>query len=295
MTKKLNIPFSPPDITEEEIQAVAEVMRSGWITTGPKTKQFEKEIAAYCHTQKAVCMNSATACLEMTLRLFGIGEGDEVIVPAYTYTASASVVCHVGATLKLVDCAPGSFHLDYDALEQAVTEKTKAIIPVDIAGVMVDYDRIRALAERKKALFHPASPLQEALGRILILADSAHGFGAKRNGKMSGECAKLPVEALTHFDDTVTSSGHLYLVRLTGKGEEYRNDMITRMAENGVACNVHFKPLPMHTAYKNLGFHIEDFPNAYEMYHNEITLPLHTCLTDEQADYVIDTFCSLVK
>lgn len=323
MTKKLNIPFSPPDITEEEIQAVAEVMRSGWITTGPKTKQFEKEIAAYCHTQKAVCMNSATACLEMTLRLFGIGEGDEVIVPAYTYTASASVVCHVGATLKLVDCAPGSFHLDYDALEQAVTEKTKAIIPVDIAGVMVDYDRIRALAERKKALFHPASPLQEALGRILILADSAHGFGAKRNGKMSGECAdftsfsfhavknlttaeggglvwrdipgvdneelyhklmllslhgqskdalaktklgaweydiigtyykcnmtdimaavglvqfarypkllarrkeiierynkglaKLPVEALTHFDDTVTSSGHLYLVRLTGK------------------------------------------------------------------------------
>ena len=364
MTKKLNIPFSPPDITEEEIQAVAEVMRSGWITTGPKTKQFEKEIAAYCHTQKAVCMNSATACLEMTLRLFGIGEGD-------------------------------------DALEQAVTEKTKAIIPVDIAGVMVDYDRIRALAERKKALFHPASPLQEALGRILILADSAHGFGAKRNGKMSGECAdftsfsfhavknlttaeggglvwrdipgvdneelyhklmllslhgqskdalaktklgaweydiigtyykcnmtdimaavglvqfarypkllarrkeiierynkglaKLPVEALTHFDDTVTSSGHLYLVRLTGKGEEYRNDMITRMAENGVACNVHFKPLPMHTAYKNLGFHIEDFPNAYEMYHNEITLPLHTCLTDEQADYVIDTFCSLVK
>ena len=320
MTKKLNIPFSPPDITEEEIQAVAEVMRSGWITTGPKTKQFEKEIAAYCHTQKAVCMNSATACLEMTLRLFGIGEGDEVIVPAYTYTASASVVCHVGATLKLVDCAPGSFHLDYDALEQAVTEKTKAIIPVDIAGVMVDYDRIRALAERKKALFHPASPLQEALGRILILADSAHGFGAKRNGKMSGECAdftsfsfhavknlttaeggglvwrdipgvdneelyhklmllslhgqskdalaktklgaweydiigtyykcnmtdimaavglvqfarypkllarrkeiierynkglaKLPAEALTHFDDMVTSSGHLYLVRL---------------------------------------------------------------------------------
>lgn len=153
MTKKLNIPFSPPDITEEEIQAVAEVMRSGWITTGPKTKQFEKEIAAYCHTQKAVCMNSATACLEMTLRLFGIGEGDEVIVPAYTYTASASVVCHVGATLKLVDCAPGSFHLDYDALEQAVTEKTKAIIPVDIAGVMVDYDRIRALAERKKHCF----------------------------------------------------------------------------------------------------------------------------------------------
>ena len=396
MTKKLNIPFSPPDITEEEIQAVAEVMRSGWITTGPKTKQFEKEIAAYCHTQKAVCMNSATACLEMTLRLFGIGEGDEVIVPAYTYTASASVVCHVGATLKLVDCAPGSFHLDYDALEQAVTEKTKAIIPVDIAGVMVDYDRIRALAERKKALFHPASPLQEALGRILILADSAHGFGAKRNGKMSGECADFTsfsfhavknlttaeggglvwrdipgvdneelyhklmllslhgqskdalaktklgaweydikgtyykcnmtdimasiglvqlerypgllkrrrdiierytqgiaaddVDIMKHFTDEYTSSGHLYLVRLLGKDVEERNALITRLAEAGVATNVHFKPLPMHTAYKNMGFDIKDFPHSYNMYHNEITLPLHTCLTDEQVEYVIEQF-----
>ena len=348
MTKKLNIPFSPPDITEEEIQAVAEVMRSGWITTGPKTKQFEKEIAAYCHTQKAVCMNSATACLEMTLRLFGIGEGDEVIVPAYTYTASASVVCHVGATLKLVDCAPGSFHLDYDALEQAVTEKTKAIIPVDIAGVMVDYDRIRALAERKKALFHPASPLQEALGRILILADSAHGFGAKRNGKMSGECADftsfsfhavknfttaeggglvwrpvpgvddeeiyhnlmlltlhgqskdalaktqlgaweydivgpwykcnmtdvvagiglaqmkrykgllarrkeiigkydaafkpLGIKVLDHYNDEHQSSGHLYITRIPGITSEQRSEIITKMAEKGVACNVHYKP-----------------------------------------------------
>ena len=396
MTKKLNIPFSPPDITEEEIQAVAEVMRSGWITTGPKTKQFEKEIAAYCHTQKAVCMNSATACLEMTLRLFGIGEGDEVIVPAYTYTASASVVCHVGATLKLVDCAPGSFHLDYDALEQAVTEKTKAIIPVDIAGVMVDYDRIRALAERKKALFHPASPLQEALGRILILADSAHGFGAKRNGKMSGECAdftsfsfhavknlttaeggaltwrSIPgvddediykqimlyslhgqskdalaktklgaweydikgtyykcnmtdimasiglvqlkrypgllkrrrdiierytqgiaaddVDIMKHFTDEYTSSGHLYLVRLLGKDVKERNELITRLAEAGVATNVHFKPLPMHTAYKNMGFDIKDFPHSYNMYRNEITLPLHTCLTDEQVEYVIEQF-----
>ena len=400
MTKKLNIPFSPPDITEEEIQAVAEVMRSGWITTGPKTKQFEKEIAAYCHTQKAVCMNSATACLEMTLRLFGIGEGDEVIVPAYTYTASASVVCHVGATLKLVDCAPGSFHLDYDALEQAVTEKTKAIIPVDIAGVMVDYDRIRALAERKKALFHPASPLQEALGRILILADSAHGFGAKRNGKMSGECADftsfsfhavknlttaeggglvwrdipgvdneelyhklmllslhgqskdalaktqlgaweydivipgykcnmtdimagiglaqmkrypgllarrreiitrynkaleaLPVTVLQHYGEDFASSGHLYLVRLNGKDEAYRNDLIVRMAELEVATNVHYKPLPMHTAYRNLGFSIEDYPNAYQMYHNEVTLPLHTCLTDEQVEYVLDSFIKVL-
>ena len=401
MTKKLNIPFSPPDITEEEIQAVAEVMRSGWITTGPKTKQFEKEIAAYCHTQKAVCMNSATACLEMTLRLFGIGEGDEVIVPAYTYTASASVVCHVGATLKLVDCAPGSFHLDYDALEQAVTEKTKAIIPVDIAGVMVDYDRIRALAERKKALFHPASPLQEALGRILILADSAHGFGAKRNGKMSGECADFTsfsfhavknfttaeggglvwrpvpgvedeeiyhnlmlltlhgqskdalaktklgaweydikgpyykcnmtdilaavglvqqkryksllarrkeiierydewikdddIMTLKHFDGGNISSGHLYLVRVLPYDEEKRNSLITAMAEAGIATNVHYKPLPMHTAYKNLGFDIKDFPNSYEMYKNEITLPLHTCLTDEQTEYIIENFNRLRK
>ena len=400
MTKKLNIPFSPPDITEEEIQAVAEVMRSGWITTGPKTKQFEKEIAAYCHTQKAVCMNSATACLEMTLRLFGIGEGDEVIVPAYTYTASASVVCHVGATLKLVDCAPGSFHLDYDALEQAVTEKTKAIIPVDIAGVMVDYDRIRALAERKKALFHPASPLQEALGRILILADSAHGFGAKRNGKMSGECADFtsfsfhavknlttaeggglvwrdipgvdneelyhklmllslhgqskdalaktklgaweydiigtyykcnmtdimaaiglvqlerypeilerrkkiigmydvglgqsPVQVLTHYGEHHQSSGHLYLVRALDKSREECNNIITELAEAGIASNVHYKPLPMLTAYKRMGFDLQDFPNAYAQFENEITLPLHTCLTDEQVQYVSDTFRALL-
>ena len=401
MTKKLNIPFSPPDITEEEIQAVTEVMRSGWITTGPKTKQFEKEIAAYCHTQKAVCMNSATACLEMTLRLFGIGEGDEVIVPAYTYTASASVVCHVGATLKLVDCAPGSFHLDYDALEQAVTEKTKAIIPVDIAGVMVDYDRIRALAERKKALFHPASPLQEALGRILILADSAHGFGAKRNGKMSGECADFTsfsfhavknlttaeggglvwrdipgvdneelyhklmllslhgqskdalaktklgaweydikgtyykcnmtdimaaiglvqfrrypellrrrkqiiekynnglkdcnVEVLNHYTDQYSSSGHLYLVRLLGKDAQYRNNFIIEMAKRGIATNVHYKPLPMHTAYKNLGFDIKDYPNAYNMFINEVTLPLHTLLTDDDVDYIIMNFTEVIK
>lgn len=401
MTKKLNIPFSPPDITEEEIQAVTEVMRSGWITTGPKTKQFEKEIAAYCHTQKAVCMNSATACLEMTLRLFGIGEGDEVIVPAYTYTASASVVCHVGATLKLVDCAPGSFHLDYDALEQAVTEKTKAIIPVDIAGVMVDYDRIRALAERKKALFHPASPLQEALGRILILADSAHGFGAKRNGKMSGECADftsfsfhavknlttaeggglvwrdipgvdneelyhklmllslhgqskdalaktklgaweydiigpwykcnmtdvvagiglaqmkrykgmlerrkeiigkydasfkpLGVEVLNHYTAEHRSSGHLYITRVPGITLEQRQEIIVKMAEAGVVCNVHYKPLPMMTAYKKLGFDIADYPNAYDRFINEITLPLHTKLTDEEVTYIIKNYCEIVK
>lgn len=396
MTKRMNIPFSPPDITEEEIQAVAEVLRSGWITTGPRTKQMEKEMAQFCHTAKGVCLNSATACMEMTLRLFGIGEGDEVIVPAYTYTASASVVCHVGATLKLVDTAPGSFHLDYDALENMITEKTKAIIPVDIAGVMADYDKIRRIVEAKKHLFQPATPLQEALGHILILADSAHGYGALRNGKRSGECADFTsfsfhavknlttaeggglvwrdipgvdheeiyhqlmlltlhgqskdalaktqlgaweydivgpyykcnmtdilaaiglvqmkryqsilarrkeiieryteaipseeVAVLQHFDDTVHSSGHLYLVRLLGKGEQERNALVRAMAEAGVATNVHYKPLPMHTAYKNMGFDIKDYPNAYEMYHNEITLPLHTCLTNEQVEYVIEVF-----
>lgn len=401
MTKKLNIPFSPPDITEEEIQAVAEVMRSGWITTGPKTKQFEKEIAAYCNTKKAVCMNSATACLEMTLRLFGIGEGDEVIVPAYTYTATASVVCHVGATLRMIDCEPGSFHLDYDELEKAITKKTKAVIPVDIAGIMVDYDRIRAILEEKKALFSPDTPMQQALGRVLILADSAHGFGAERNQKVSGECADFtsfsfhavknlttaeggglvwrdipgvdnddiyhrfmllslhgqskdalaktklgaweydikgtyykcnmtdilaaiglvqferypkiltrrkeiikrynegllnaPVEVSEHFNDVVNSSGHLYLTRIIGKNEQERNAVITAMAENGVTANVHYKPLPMHTAYKNLGFKIQDFPNAYEMYKNELTLPLHTCLTDEQIEYVLETFINAIK
>lgn len=401
MTKKLNVPFSPPDITEEEIQAVAEVMRSGWITTGPRTKQFEKEIAAYCHTKKAVCMNSATACLEMTLRLFGIGEGDEVIVPAYTYTATASVVCHVGATLKMIDCKPGSFHLDYDELEKAITEKTKAVIPVDIAGVMVDYDRIRAILEEKRVLFSPKTPIQQALGRVLILADSAHGFGAVRDNKVSGECADFtsfsfhavknlttaeggglvwrdidgvdndeiyrqfmllslhgqskdalaktklgaweydikgtyykcnmtdmaaavgliqlkrypgllarrkeiinrydkgllnePAEVLKHFNDVYASSGHLYLTRLTGRSEQERNAVITAMSENGVTANVHYKPLPMHTAYKNLGFNITEFPNAYKMYENEITLPLHTCLTDEQTEYVLETFINAIK
>lgn len=394
--KKFNIPFSPPDITQREIDAVSEVLRSGWITTGPKTKQLEQEMADFCHTKKGVCLNSATACMEMVLRLFGVGAGDEVIVPAYTYTASASVVCHVGATLKLIDTAPGSFHMDYDAFEQAITEKTKAVIPVDIGGVMADYDRIRAIVESKKSLFHPNNDLQAALGHVLILADSAHGYGAMQNGKMSGECADFTsfsfhavknfttaegggvvwrdiegvdndelyhqlmlltlhgqskdalaktklgaweydivgtyyknnmtdimaaiglvqmerypgllarrkemitrydaalcsdtVTSLTHFDEKNHSSGHLYMVRLLGKSEQERNDFITAMAEQGVATNVHYKPLPMHTAYKNLGFSIADFPNAYEMYHNEVTLPLHTCLTDEQAAYVIETF-----
>ena len=396
----MKIPFSPPYIDEAVINEVVDSLRSGWITSGPKVKALEEEIKVFSNAKEVLCVNSWTSGAIMMLRWLGVTAEDEVIVPAYTYSATALAVLHAGAKPVMVDSGE-DFNISVNAIRKAITPRTKAIIPVDIAGVMVDYDRIRALAERKKALFHPASPLQEALGRILILADSAHGFGAKRNGKMSGECAdftsfsfhavknlttaeggglvwrdipgvdneelyhqlmllslhgqskdalaktklgaweydiigtyykcnmtdimaavglvqfarypkllarskeiierynkglaKLPAEALTHFDDMVTSSGHLYLVRLTGKGEEYRNDIITRMAENGVACNVHFKPLPMHTAYKNLGFHIEDFPNAYEMYHNEITLPLHTCLTDEQADYVIDTFCSLVK
>lgn len=412
MNVKMNVPFSPPDITEEEIKAVDEVLRSGWITTGPKTKLFEKKIAEFCHADHAVCLNSATACMEMALYAFGIGEGDEIIVPAYTYTASASIACHVGAKLVLIDSAPDSYHLDYDKLEEAINEKTKVIVPVDMAGVMADYDRIMEIVKRKKALFKPENDYQKALGRILILADSAHGFGADRNGEMSGSAADFTsfsfhavknlttgegggltwrnidgidneelyrkfmlltlhgqskdalaktklgaweydivapyykcnmtdvmaaiglvqlerypaillrrkeiierytkafenedIEVLQHFSSQQSnilcnsadngskvefkSSGHLFLVRLTGKDVEFRNELIIKMAEMGVATNVHYKPLPMHTAYKNLGFDIKDFPNAYNMYRNEVTLPLNTCLTDEQVDYVIDVF-----
>lgn len=392
----MKIPFSPPDITDEEIKEVTEVLKSGWITTGPKTKELEEKIAGFCHTDRAVALNSATACMEMALRLFEIGPGDEVIVPAYTYTASASVVVHVGATLKLVDVGADSYHIDYDKLEELITDKTKAIIPVDIAGVMVDYDRIREIVMDKKGLFKPQGKLQEALGHILILADSAHGFGASRKGKMSGEAADFTsfsfhavknfttaeggalvwrhipgvddeeiyhqlmlltlhgqskdalaktklgaweydivgpyfkcnmtdimagiglaqfrryegllarrkeiiekytkgisgdnIQILAHYGSDFKSSGHLFLVRVLNMNEEDRNNLITRMAERGIATNVHYKPLPMHTAYKNLGFDIKDFPNSYNMYHNEITLPLHTLLTDEQVDYVINTF-----
>ena len=397
----MKIPFSPPDITDEEIKEVTEVLKSGWITTGPKTKELEEKIAGFCHTDRAVALNSATACMEMALRLFEIGPGDEVIVPAYTYTASASVVVHVGATLKLVDVGADSYNIDYDKLEELITDKTKAIIPVDIAGVMVDYDRIRDVVMDKKGLFKPQGKLQEALGHILILADSAHGFGASRKGKMSGEDADFTsfsfhavknfttaeggalvwrhipgvddeeiyhqlmlltlhgqskdalaktklgaweydivgpyfkcnmtdimagiglaqfrryqgllarrkeiiekytkgisgdnIQILAHYGSDFKSSGHLFLVRVLNMNEEDRNNLITRMAERGIATNVHYKPLPMHTAYKNLGFDIKDFPNSYNMYHNEITLPLHTLLTDEQVDYVIETFNELVK
>lgn len=393
----MKIPFSPPDIGQDEIEQVVEAMRSGWITTGPKTKELERQVAAFCHAPRAVCLNSATAALELTLHQLGIGPGDEVITSAYTYTASASVACHVGAKLVLVDCQQDSYEMDYDALERAVTSKTKAIIPVDIGGVLCDYDRIFQIVQKKRSLFVPSdNPIQQALGRVAVVADSAHGFGASRHGKMSGEIADftafsfhavknfttaeggavvwrtldgidneeiyrqymllslhgqskdalaktqlgaweydivipgykcnmtdimagiglaqmkrypgllarrreiitrynkvleaLPVTVLQHYGEDFASSGHLYLVRLNGKDEAYRNDLIVRMAELEVATNVHFKPLPMHTAYRNLGFSIEDYPNAYQMYHNEVTLPLHTCLTDEQVEYVLDSF-----
>ena len=397
----MKIPFSPPDITDEEIKEVTEVLKSGWITTGPKTKELEEKIAGFCHTDRAVALNSATACMEMALRLFDIGPGDEVIVPAYTYTASASVVVHVGATLKLVDVGADSYHIDYDKLEELITDKTKAIIPVDIAGVMVDYDRIRDIVMDKRGLFKPQGKLQEALGHILILADSAHGFGASRKGKMSGEDADFTsfsfhavknfttaeggalvwrhipgvddeeiyhqlmlltlhgqskdalaktklgaweydivgpyfkcnmtdimagiglaqfrryegllarrkeiiekytkgisgdnVQMLAHYGSDFKSSGHLFLVRVLSINEEDRNNLITKMAEKGIATNVHYKPLPMHTAYKNLGFKMEDYPNAYHQFENEITLPLHTRLSDEDVAYVIGNFVDIIS
>ena len=396
----MKVPFSPPDITQEEINEAAEALKSGWITTGPRTKEFERQIAAYVGTEKAVCLNSATACMELTLRLLGIGEGDEVITSAYTYTASASVVCHVGAKLKLVDTAPGSYEMDYEKLEEAVTEKTKAIIPVDLAGVICDYNRIFEIAEKKKALFHGNTDIQKAIGRIAVIADAAHALGASKGGKMCGQFADftsfsfhavknlttaeggavvwkeipgvdsswiynqyqllslhgqnkdalaktklgaweydiigpyykcnmtdimaaiglvqmrrypgllerrkdiiaryeegfadLPVETLKHDEGDCHSSRHLYLMRLTGKGVEERNRLIEKLAERGIASNVHYKPLPMHTAYKKLGFDIKNYPNAYHMYENEITLPLHTSLTDEQIDYVIHTVRELL-
>lgn len=398
----MKIPFSPPDIGEAEIEEVVAALKSGWITTGPKTKELERQVAQFCHTSKAVCLNSATAALELTLHQLGIGPGDEVITCAYTYTASASVVCHVGAKLVLVDCQKDGYQMDYDALEVAITEKTKAVIPVDIAGVICDYDRIFEIVEKKKALFTPSdNKIQQALGRVAVVADAAHAFGARRHGKMCGEIAdftafsfhavknfttaeggavvwrdidgidneeiyknymllslhgqskdalaktqlgaweydivmpgykcnmtdimagiglaqmrrypkllmrrcniigqydavmeNLPVQVLQHYGEDFASSGHLYLVRLEGKDEAYRNEFIRKMAELEVATNVHYKPLPMHTAYKKLGFDIKDYPNAYQMYHNEITLPLHTCLSDEEVEYVLDCFAKVLR
>ena len=394
------IPFSPPDMSEAEINEVAEALRSGWITTGPKTKEFERLIALCCQTEQAVCLNSATACMELILRVLGVGQGDEVITPAYTYTATASVTCHVGAKVVMVDTAPDSFEMDYDKLADAITEKTKVVLPVDLAGVVCDYDKIFAAVESKKHLFSPANDIQKAYGRVIVLADAAHAFGAKWHGKMCGEIADFTsfsfhavknlttaeggaltwrnhdgvdneslykqfqllslhgqnkdafaktrlgaweydivapyykcnmtdvmagiglaqlkrypemlyrrrqiieryneglkgrnVQVLDHFGDDHSSSGHLYLVRLLGEDVEYRNAVIERMAERGIACNVHYKPLPMMTAYKNLGFDIVDYPNAYNQYHNEITLPLHTSLTNEDVEYVISNFVDII-
>lgn len=394
------ISFSPPDMSEAEINEVAEALRSGWITTGPKTKEFERLIAMCCQTDQAVCLNSATACMELILRVLDVGPGDEVITSAYTYTATASVTCHVGAKVVMVDTAPDSFEMDYDKLADAITERTKVVLPVDLAGVVCDYDKIFAAVESKKHLFSPANDIQKAYGRVIVLADAAHAFGAKWHGKMCGEIADFTsfsfhavknlttaeggaltwrnhdgvdneslykqfqllslhgqnkdalaktrlgaweydivapyykcnmtdvmagiglaqlkrypemlyrrrqiieryneglkgrdVQVLDHFGDDHSSSGHLYLVRLLGEDVEYRNAVIERMAERGIACNVHYKPLPMMTAYKNLGFDIVDYPNAYNQYHNEITLPLHTSLTDEDVQYVISNFVDII-
>ena len=398
---KRNIPFSPPDISDLEIQNVTEVLKSGWITTGPKTKLFENNIAQYCGTKKAVCLNSATACMEMALRAMGIGEGDEVITSAYTYTASASVICHVGAKVVLVDTARDSFQMDYSKLADAITEKTKAIIPVDIAGVMCDYDKIFEIVETKKNLFTPNNDYQKALGRVMVLADSAHGFGAEYKGKKSGCVADftsfsfhavknlttaeggaltwnsidgiddeelykkfmlltlhgqskdalaktqlgaweydivapyfkcnmtdimaaiglaqleryegmlkkrkrlikmydmglrdLGFESLVHYTDDLYSSGHLYLTRIVGKDSNFRNEFIIKMAERGISCNVHYKPLPMLTAYKDLGFDIADYPNAYNQFANEVTLPLNTLMTEDDVEYVIENIKKIIE
>ncbi|MGN1038042.1 MAG: DegT/DnrJ/EryC1/StrS family aminotransferase [Mailhella sp.] len=391
-----NIPFSPPDITEEEIQEVAEALRSGWITTGPRTKKLEKQIAEWVGTAKCACLSSQTACAELALRLMGIGPGDEVITTAYTYTATASVVCHVGAKLVLIDTQKDALEMDYDAAARAVNERTKAIIPVDLAGIPCDYERLFTIAEEKKHLFRPSNPMQEALGRIAIMADTAHAFGAKWHGRMVGSIADfssfsfhavknfttaeggaltwrtipgvsdeelyskiqllslhgqskdalaktklgaweydivaplykcnmtdaaaaiglvqfrrypamlarrkeiihrydaafkpLGIQVLEHYTESYQSSGHLYLTRIPHITSEQRNAIITAMAEAGIACNVHYKPLPMLSAYKALGFSINDYPNAFDYYHNLITLPLHTCLSDDDVEYVIKQY-----
>lgn len=397
----MKIPFSPPDITEAEVEQVAEALRSGWITTGPKTKELERQVADLCGVNRAVCLSSQTACAETTLRVLGVGEGDEVIVPAYTYTASASVVYHVGAKIVLVDVQEDSLEMDYDKLTEAITEKTKVIIPVDLGGVPCDYDKIFSIVEAKKSLFHPVNKLQEAIGRVIIMTDAAHAFGATWHGKSVGSIADfsnfsfhavknfttaeggaatwrdiegidneeiyhqyqllslhgqskdalaktqlgaweydivgpwykcnmtdvvagiglaqmkryagllerrkeiigkydeafkpLGIEVLNHYTEEHQSSGHLYITRVPGITLEQRHEIIVKMAEQGVACNVHYKPLPMMTAYKNLGFDIKDYPNAYKRFENEITLPLHTKLTDEEVEYVIEKYSEIVK
>ena len=401
MRISMKIPFSPPDITEEEIIQVTEALKSGWITTGPRTKELEREVASLCGVKRAVCMNSQTSCAEMTLRLLGIKDGDEVITSAYTYTASASVVCHVGAKLVLIDTQEDSLEMDYDKLAEAITERTKVIIPVDIGGIPCDYNRIYEIVESKKELFQPENELQKAFGRVIVMADAAHALGAVWQDKMVGSIADftnfsfhavknlttaeggavtwreingidsekiyhqyqllslhgqskdafaktqlgaweydiigpwykcnmtdvaagiglaqmkrykgllarrqkiirkydnafIPVgiEVLKHYTNEYTSSGHLYITRIPDITQDMRNEIIIKMAEVGVACNVHYKPLPMLTAYKQLGFDIKDYPNAYRRFENEITLPLHTRLTDEEIDYVINQYIRIVR
>lgn len=397
----MKIPFSPPDISDEEIKEVSEALKSGWITTGPKTKELERQIATFCETKRAVCLNSQTACAEMTLRLLGLDIDDEVITGAYTYTASASVVCHVGSKLVLIDTQRDSLEMDYTALEDAINENTKVIIPVDIAGIPCDYEKIFDIVERKKHLFKPKNEIQKAIGRIIVMADTAHSFGAVYKGKHTGGIAdfscfsfhavknlttaeggavtwrdikgidnediykkyqllslhgqskdalaktqlgaweydiigawykcnmtdvaagmglaqlrrykelldrrreiikkydmsfkQLGINVLEHYTDKYSSSGHLYITRIPGITLEQRNEIIIKMAESGIACNVHYKPLPMMTAYKNIGFSIENYPNAYNQFANEITLPLHTKLTDEEVEYVIEQYSRIVR
>ena len=417
--KLRNIPFSPPDMSEAEAKMASEAILSGWITTGPKTKEFERQIAAYIGTNKAVCLNSATAAMEMALRLIGVGPEDEVIVPAYTYTASASVTQHVGCKLVLVDSQPDCVEMDYDKLADAITEHTKVICPVDLGGIVCDFDKVFAVVEAKKHLFRPANEIQKRIGRIIVAADDAHAFGAQWHGKMAGAIADfssfsfhavknlttaeggalvwnlpfgeepvtydawttvppiesetwnaflyrlsqlyslhgqnkdalaktqlgsweydvigpwykcnmtdimagiglaqlsryqgmlerrrqiigvydnalkdLPVAVLNHYGSNFAGSGHLYLTRLLGRTDQERREVIVKMAERGIACNVHYKPLPMMTAYKALGFDIKDFPNAYHLFENEVTLPLHTRLTDEDVEYVISNYCEIIK
>lgn len=417
--KLRNIPFSPPDMSEAEVQEVAEALRSGWITTGPKTKEFERQIAAYVGTEKAVCLNSATAAMEMVLRLIGVGPDDEVIVPAYTYTATASVTQHIGCRIVMVDSQKDCVEMDYDKLADAITERTKVICPVDLGGIVCDYDRVYQIVEAKRGLFRPANEIQKRIGRIIVAADCAHAFGASRHGKMAGaiadfssfsfhavknlttaeggamtwnlpfgdepvsydawstvphiegetwnaylyrlsqlyslhgqnkdalaktqlgaweydiigpwyKCnmtdvmagiglaqfrrypgmlerrheiigrydtalADLPVAVLNHYGADFSGSGHLYLTRLLGRSDAERREVIIKMAERGIACNVHYKPLPMMTAYRVLGFNINSFPNAYHLFENEVTLPLHTRLSDEDVEYVISNYVDIIK
>lgn len=397
----MNIKFSPPDISEAEIEEVIDALKSGWITTGPKTKELEKQVAEFCGVKRAVCLNSQTACAEMALRVLGIGEGDEVITSAYTYTATASVIEHVGAKIVLVDTRSDSLEMDYEALEKVITENTKAVIPVDLAGIPCDYNKIFDIVNKTKSLFKPANEIQKAIGRIIVLADTAHAFGAEWHGQPVGSIADfsafsfhavknfttaeggaltwrdiegidnediyrklqllslhgqskdalaktqlgaweydiigkwfkcnmtdvaaamglaqmkrypdmlkrrkeiiqkfdlafkpLGIKVLMHYTQEYSSSGHLYITRVPNIPAEQRNKIIIEMAERGIACNVHYKPLPMHTAYKNSGFDIENYPNAFKNFENEITLPLHTCLTDEEVEYIIQNYTEIVR